>query len=397
MLKKLNSTAVAWGFFALVMAAVAAAAEGDDPRQWLERMNQALVSRNYDGTFAFWQNGKVEMLRIIHRVKDGHVSERMVALGSGREIIRNGGELARYLPDQKVVIVEKRSEQDPLFGNFPTFDKASTQFYDIKELKRTRIYQRTARLISVTPKDEFRYGYRLWIDEGTAMPLRTELCDARGRVIEQLVLAENKDLRINAKDIPDTAFQPEMSTQGFAWRRSEPDVGRVLANNVRSDRWNATRLPPGFRNIMQAAQSMPGATGRVEHFVFSDGLASVSVFVETQVISGPAASAAADSSTAARSPNVAASATPGVTAPPATSNEVTQFGSTSAFSTVVEGRKITAVGEVPPETVRAIANSLQSVGGPPAAPTFNPQMGVGSRQQSSAPSPSMSLQGPPKR
>jgi sigma-E factor negative regulatory protein RseB len=393
MLKKLNSTAVAWGFFALVMATVAAAAEGDDPRQWLERMNQALVSRNYDGTFAFWQNGKVEMLRIIHRVKDGHVSERMVALGSGREIIRDGGELARYLPDQKVVIVEKRSEQDPLFGNFPTFDQASTQFYDIKELKRTRIYQRAARLISVTPKDEFRYGYRLWIDEGTAMPLRTELCDARGRVIEQLVLAENKDFRINAKDIPDTAFQPEMSTQGFAWRRSEADVGRVLASNARSDRWNATRLPPGFRNIMQAAQSMPGATGRVEHFVFSDGLASVSVFVETQVISG---STAADSGAAARTPNVAASVS-GVMAPAASSNEMTQFGSTSAFSTVVEGRKITAVGEVPPETVRAIANSLQSVGGPPAAPTFNPHAaGIGSRQQS-APTPSMSLQGPPKR
>jgi sigma-E factor negative regulatory protein RseB len=369
MLKKLNSSAVAWGFLALMMTAVAAAADADDSRQWLERMNQALVSRNYDGTFAFWQNGKVEMLRIIHRVKDGHVSERMVALGSGREIIRNGGELTRYLPDQRVVIVEKRSEQDPLFGNFPTFDQASAQFYEIKQLKRTRIYHRDVRLISVTPKDEFRYGYRLWIDEGTAMPLRTELCDARGRVIEQLVLAENKDFRINAKDIPDSAFQPEMSTQGFAWRRSEPDVGRVLASNAR-DRWNATRLPPGFRNIMQAAQSMPGTTGRVEHFVFSDGLASVSVFVETQVTTGPSD----------------ANSTP------------TQFGSTSAFSTVVEGRKITAVGEVPPETVRAIANSLQSVGGPPpSAPTFNPSVGLGTRQQPSAPTPSMSLQGSPKR
>src|SRR5690606_25409255 len=152
---------------------------------------------------------------------------------------------------------------------------ASTQFYDIKQLKRTRIYQRDARLISVTPRDEFRYGYRLWVDEGTAMPLRTELCDARGRVIEQLVLAENKDFRINAKDIPDSAFKPDVWTEGFAWHRNEPDIGRVLASNAR-DRWNATRLPPGFRNVMQAAQSIPGAAGRVEHFVFSDGLASVS-------------------------------------------------------------------------------------------------------------------------
>jgi sigma-E factor negative regulatory protein RseB len=386
MLKKRNSSTLAWGFFALMVSAIAAAADADDPRQWLERMNQALVTRNYDGTFAFWQNGKVEMLRIIHRVKDGHVSERMVALGSGREIIRNGGELARYLPDQKTVIVEKRSEQDPLLGNFPTFDQASTAFYDIKEIKRTRIYQRDARLISVTPKDEFRYGYRLWIDEGTSMPLRTELCDPRGRVIEQLVLAENKDFRINAKDIPDTAFQPDVSTQGFVWRRSEPNVGQVVANNLR-DRWNATRLPPGFRNIMQAAQSMPGATGRVEHFVFSDGLASVSVFVETQVISGAAADAAA------RNANSAATGQPGQPTP-GSANEVAQFGSTSAFSTVVEGRKITAVGEVPPETVRAIANSLQSVGAaPPAAPNFNPQVSPGNLSRQ--PPPSMSLQGSP--
>jgi sigma-E factor negative regulatory protein RseB len=392
MLKKLNSSAFAWGVFALVMSAVAAAADADDPRQWLERMNQALVTRNYDGTFAFWQNGKVDMLRIIHRVKEGQVSERMVALGSGREIIRSGGELARYLPDQRMVIVEKRSEQDPLLGNFPTFDQASTAFYDIKQVKRTRIYHRDARLISVTPKDEFRYGYRLWIDEGTAMPLRTELCDGRGRVIEQLVLAENKDFRINVKDIPDSEFQPEVSTQGFVWRRSESDIGRVVANNIARDRWNATRLPPGFRNIMQAAQSMPGTTGRVEHFVFSDGLASVSVFVETQVITGPAAAAPADPNASARVPNA--------NAPPmaATANEVAQFGSTSAFSTVVEGRKITAVGEVPPETVRAIANSLQSVGQPanPMQAQPTPNFGTlpsGARQ----PAPSMSLQGTPRR
>jgi negative regulator of sigma E activity len=145
---------------------------------------------------------------------------------------------------------------------------------------------------------------------------------------------------------------------------------------------------------MQAAQSIPGAAGRVEHFVFSDGLASVSVFVETQVISS-APSGAADPNSTSRGPN--SLATGPLRPTPASSNEVTQFGSTSAFSTVVEGRKITAVGEVPPETLRAIANSLQSVGDPPAAPTFNPQsVGAGQRQQSSPP-PSMSLQGAPKR
>ena len=77
-------------------------------------MNEALVSRNYDGMFSHWQGGQVEMLRIIHRVQDGEVTERLVSLdGSGREFIRTGTELACYLPDQRTVVVEKRSEQEP--------------------------------------------------------------------------------------------------------------------------------------------------------------------------------------------------------------------------------------------------------------------------------------------
>src|ERR1700693_3788253 len=61
------------------------------PAQWLERMNQALTTRNYDGTFSHWHGGRVEMLRIIHRVQDGTVSERLGAAGgSGPGVIRNG-------------------------------------------------------------------------------------------------------------------------------------------------------------------------------------------------------------------------------------------------------------------------------------------------------------------
>src|ERR1700757_2817140 len=72
------------------------------PAQWLERMDQALTARNYDGTFSHWQGGRVEMLRIIHRVQDGTVSERLASLdGSGREFIRTGASLACYLPEDR--------------------------------------------------------------------------------------------------------------------------------------------------------------------------------------------------------------------------------------------------------------------------------------------------------
>src|SRR3979411_1961749 len=77
------------------------------PAHWLERMNEALTTRNYDGTFSHWHGGHVEMLRIIHRVQDGTVSERLASLdGSGREFIRTGASLSCYLPDKRTVLVE---------------------------------------------------------------------------------------------------------------------------------------------------------------------------------------------------------------------------------------------------------------------------------------------------
>jgi sigma-E factor negative regulatory protein RseB len=266
----------------------------------------------------------VEMLRIIHRVQDGTVSERLASLdGSGREFIRSGASLACYLPDKRTVLVEQRPPQESLVG-FPAVNDQTATFYDIREVARTRFNRRDTHVITVSPKDEYRYGYRLWIDDSTAMPLKTQLCDAHGRVIEQIVFAS---LTLPSR-IPDTAFRPEVSTAGFQWLRNEPPTqappAAVLA-------WQALRLPPGFRMTVRSAQTLPGSAAPVDHIVFSDGFASVSVFVEAQQPgSGPTA--------------------------PATAT----VGSSSAFSTVVDGHKVTAVGEVPPATVEFIATQVKA-------------------------------------
>jgi sigma-E factor negative regulatory protein RseB len=287
-------------------------------------MNQALTTLNYDGVFSHIQGGTVETLRIIHRVQDGNVMERLVSLdGSGREFIRTGSQLACYLPDARTVLVEKQPEPSLLLGRLPRFDAATSRFYDIKALKRTRIIGRKTRLLEVDPKDDYRYGYRIWIDEATGMPLRTQLCDGAGHVIEQVVFAS-----ITTPDqIPDSAFKPDVSTAGFQWLRQVPTP---LPPNAPVYTWSALRLPPGFHMSAHASQVMPGATGLVEHLVYTDGVTSVSVFVESHVHVGhtPAGSA--------------------------------QLGPTSTFTTIVDGHPITAVGEVPPETVKFIANSMQA-------------------------------------
>jgi sigma-E factor negative regulatory protein RseB len=306
----------------------------EEPGKWLERMNQALTTRNYDGTFSHWQGGRVEMLRIIHRVHNGAVSERLVSLdGSGREFIRTGSNLACYLPDKHTVLVETRPAEESLLSGFPTINDQTASFYAIKEVAQTRLLGRDTHYITVSPKDEFRYGYRLWIDEKTAMPLKTQLCDTHGRVIEQVVFAS---LTL-ASHISDTAFKPEVSTEGFQWLRSETTPPRDPSKEAQPDPvvWDALKLPPGFKMTVRKAQTMPGSTSPVDHLVFTDGLASVSVFVETT----------AQPTQAAGEEHV---------------DESARVGSSSAFSTVIDGHKITAVGEVPPATVRFIANSLQA-------------------------------------
>lgn len=324
MIKTRHNKLLLWYAAGLTLAASAVAA--DEPLEWLQRMNEALVSRNYDGVFSHWQGGRVEMLRIIHRIEGDEVTERLVSLdGSGREFVRSGAELACYLPDQRTVVVEERNGDRPMLGNFPSFDESSAGNYQIDEVKRTRFNRRYTRVIAVTPRDEFRYGYRLWIDESTAMPLKTQLCDRQGRVIEQIVFA---DLRVKSR-IADADFKPDVPTEGFRWLRTERDPLRAVERPVL---WSAIKLPPGFRMTNRSAQLMPGATNPVAHLVFTDGLASVSVFVETQ---------------------------PSAPVPKNQNPATTRFGSSSAFSTVIDGHKVTAMGEVPPATVRFIANSLK--------------------------------------
>src|ERR1700694_6157223 len=131
-------------FVALTLAtwavAGAALAEERTPAHWLERMNQALTTRNYDGTFSHWHGGHVEMLRITPRVQEGPVSERLASLdGSGREFIRTGASLTCYLPDKRTVLVEQRPPQESL-GAFPAVNDQTASFYDIREVTRTRLH-----------------------------------------------------------------------------------------------------------------------------------------------------------------------------------------------------------------------------------------------------------------
>jgi len=297
---------------------------GAEPKEWLERMNHALTTRNYIGVFTHNHGGRVETLRIIHRVRGRDVSERLLSLdGPGREFIREGNELTCYFPDKRTVLVERRAPDGPLLGAIPSIDDGNALVYEIRGGERERLLGRTTRVVALHPRDEYRYGYRLWIDEQTSMPLKTQLCDQSGQVIEQIVFS-NIDL---PERIPDSMFKPQVDASNYHWLRAER---AMVASNATPALWEAMRLPPGFRMATRSAQAMPGSSEPVAHLVYTDGIASVSVFVEP------------------RQANSAGSEGPA------------RVGSSSAYSTVVDGHQVTAVGEVPPSTVELIAKQVKA-------------------------------------
>jgi sigma-E factor negative regulatory protein RseB len=320
----------AGGSAALCLAAqvwAAGAAARDDPRDWLARADEALSNRNYEGVFVHEHAGESETLRVIHRVDGEGVSERLLSMdGSGREFIRKGGQLICYLPDQHLVLVEKTPDAALLLSGLPRIDASSAGQYGITELARTRVSGRDARVIAIAPTDQLRYGYRLWIDEGSAMPLKTQLRDSHGGVLEQIIFTSLNMLA----HIPRAELEPAVDAHGYRWirRESEPVDSSALTVS-----WEANTLPAGFHMTASARQMLP--SGPVEHLVFSDGLASVSVFVEMGRAGGGSAAHDDDAAT---------------------------LGTSSAYSTVAEGYRVTAVGEVPPETVRVIARAIHNTG-----------------------------------
>jgi sigma-E factor negative regulatory protein RseB len=330
--KRPGAAALLWaaGSCAALLASTAAAAAEDEPLNWLARTDQALATRNYEGVFVHEHAGQTETLRVIHRVGSEGVSERLLSMdGSGREFIRKGSQLTCYLPDQRTVLVEKSNDAGLLLGSLPHIDASSPGLYRVTELQKTRVSGRDARVIAVTPMDQLRYGYRVWIDEATAMPLKTQLRNGQGQVLEQIVFT---DLRLPAH-IADAELEPGVDARNYRWVQYLADP--VDASGL-SISWEASVLPPGFRLTANARQVL--RSGPVEHLVFSDGLASVSVFVEI-----------GREQRAERAMDDAAT-----------------IGSASAYSTVVQGYRVTAVGEAPPDTVRAIAQSIRTAGPSPS-------------------------------
>jgi sigma-E factor negative regulatory protein RseB len=305
----------------------------DSAREWITRMNGALAERSYDGVFVHQIGTHREVLRVVHRVKDGHMAERVVSTdGSGREFLRNGSKWVAFYPDQHIALVQTRNRSYGFLTALNGLNADSDRYYAITDGGSTRLQGRLAQQVRLEPRDALRYGYRLWIDATTGLPLKSQLVARSGEIIEEIAFIS---LTLPEK-IADEQLKPEVDTTGFRWLRRDVPMytpGFTKALVPRSD-----LLPAGFRvRIFTPPAEEARAPGPRTRFIVSDGVAWVSVFIEK-------------SEPGQQPPAPAAGARP---------DGVVMMGSSAAYVVRHEGYRVTVVGEVPPITVKTIAEAVR--------------------------------------
>ena len=305
------------GFFA---ALPALADEDVAPDEWLDRMTGAVQTTDYEGTVVRLQDGKVEAFKVVHAVTDGVVREKVIIQdGNGLEIIRNGNEVHCIFPDHESVLVEEWNNQSTLFSTLPSSDIRFGSEYDVLIKNFERVAGRKAVQLAILPHDNYRYGYRIWLDVDSGFPLQTQLIGDDNAPIVQVKFA---DIRIHS-EILASDLVSSYRTDNWKWTDAPR---RKVRRDVETD-WVSDDIPVGFRVISTKQELLADGDEAMTHILYSDGLATVSVFVAV----------AKDTHKSKRS----------------------RVGASNSYSTVIDGHRVTAVGEVPKITVKQIAMSMR--------------------------------------
>jgi len=245
----------------------------------------------------------------------------MALSGAAREVLRDRERVTCILPDRQSVVVAKSRPRNFPHSKLFESDAGFAGFYTLSVHGGERIAGRHTKLVAVNPHDRFRYGYRLWMDLDTGLLLKSELIDEHGEIVEQLVYT-NIDL---PAVISDKLLEPEISGAGYTWYR---DDEVAPASTGGEPGWYPDWLPDGFALSNHTRDTILSSTDPVEHLVFSDGLASLSIFIERlDTASKPLAG-------------------------------LDSMGAVNAYGSMVDEFQITVVGEVPAATVERVAGSI---------------------------------------
>jgi sigma-E factor negative regulatory protein RseB len=294
----------------------------DEARNLLAQMSAAVREANYQGSFIYEHNSRIGALRIFH-AGGRDERERLVSMSGVRsEVVRDGGTITCLQSGVPTVLLPNRIAAHLLPLVPDVSGQSFATLYALGVGKEDRVAGYRARIVEITPRDTYRYGYRLWLEDATHLPLRSAVVDATQRSLEQFMFV--------ALDIGAKPKESDLVASGDTGMMAMP-AETALAGALK---WRVADAPPGFV-FLRAQRPAQGPSG-AEHLMYSDGLANISVYIEPH------------DAKAAGAPDRA-----------------TARGVLSVYSHDMGAWKVTVLGDVPRVTVERMARSVQAVAATP--------------------------------
>ncbi|MPQ70334.1 MULTISPECIES: MucB/RseB C-terminal domain-containing protein [unclassified Pseudomonas] len=247
-------------------------AQADEAQDWLNRLGQAEQQQSFQGTFVYERNGSFSTHGIWHLVRDGKVRERLIQLdGSAQEVVRVDGHTQCV---SGALVAGLGDMPDSHTRSLDT--QTLKTWYDITVVGKSRVAGRAAVVVSLTPRDQHRYGFELHLDRETGLPLKSLLLNDKGQLLERFQFTE-----LNTTQPPEESqVQPSAECKPviLLTNQAQPKVQALGA--AAAQLWHSDWLPPGFELVSSTARVDPATKVEVSSLMYDDGLSRFSVFLE---------------------------------------------------------------------------------------------------------------------
>ncbi|MQR01696.1 MucB/RseB C-terminal domain-containing protein [Glaciimonas soli] len=255
-------------------------ADKNEAQTLLKRIQSAAQRLNYSGIFVYQQANQMRASRITHILEGKNEVEKLEVLdGKPREYIRHNEDVICYMPDSKTMLVDKRVTQDVFPAILASIPPDLTDYYNVKIGETGRVAGYDCQAVLLEPKDDMRYGYKLWAEKNTGLLLRAQTLNSKKEIIEQITFTQ-----VGIGNIDRSRVKASF-TNTNGW-----NVQRTTMAPTNLNEWTVTGMPPGFKKVRElkriAIDPPPPNSNtapvrrEVSQIVFSDGLAAISVFVE---------------------------------------------------------------------------------------------------------------------
>ncbi|WP_108125962.1 MucB/RseB C-terminal domain-containing protein [Saccharospirillum mangrovi] len=286
--------------------------------EWLDQMRDAIQNASYQGEYVHRRGDQTSAYAIAHTVRDGEPVERLQQLdGAMIEVIRHGNQVVCYYPAGAEDQIDRPIPAAPFSQVGPMALDRLAQSYQAQAQGEARVAGRQARILTLSA-DAWRYSHRLWLDQDTGLLLQSEILSADGEVLEQFRYTR---LSVGGP-IAESALQPTIA--GSTGRQQSRVQMPMPEPNTDAFVTTLSWMPPMFKLTM--AERTVSADGWLEKRVYSDGLATFSMFVE------PAMAAEPDS--------------------------LVRMGATTALMSDINGLTVTVIGEIPRVTAERLRDSV---------------------------------------